>query len=381
LAFRKLSSSKTNTATSSALWASADSLDKKSEQGKFVNKDKTKGAVVRPATKFNHRIGSAEFPAAKNRYRLYVSEACPWAHRCLIVHQLKGLDAAIPVTLTGWRLANISFKPPFDNYRGWDFFGKDQDQHSYTGATSRATSRAQDPRYDEPHGFDFIDQLYESACPGFRASYEEKNQRPYYSVPVLYDTLSGKIVNNESSAIVEMLNSDFNEWAERPGLELAPAHLAQTIEEVNATVYPHINDGVYRMGFATTQQAYENAYDAHWQAMDDMEARLGKSRFLTSDTEVTLADVRLFVSLARYDIVYFSHFKASRNRLSDMPNLSRYLRDLFRIPEFGGTTNLHACKFHYYESQRMLNPEGVYPKGPNVDYIYSEEGLAKKVVF
>jgi putative glutathione S-transferase len=196
-------------------------------------------------------------------------------------------------------------------------------------------------------------------------------------VPVLYDEKENRIVSNESSEIIEMLNSAFDKWSTRPKLDLHPPHLQKKIDEVNEIIYPHINDGVYRCGFAGTQEAYENAYHAHWEAMDDVEARLGKTRFLCSDTEVTLADVRLFVTLVRYDAIYVSHFKTGRNRIKDMKNMDRYFRDLWRIPEFKACTNLEACKFHYHDSQRMVNPTGIVPVGPVQNWEHTK-GLHKE---
>jgi len=322
------------------------------EQESLANKDTSAGSFQREPTVFHHRIGSEAYPAASGRYRLYVAPACPWACRCWLTLTLKGLEGVVAVTLTGDRLANISFEPPWDAYHGWDF----------TAAS------------EEPHGFAFIDELYEHASPGYRASHEDVGKRPCYSVPVLFCELTQSIVSTESAEIIEMLNSEFNALPEtkRPLLDLSPPTLKQSIDSVNAIVYPSINDGVYRCGFATSQEAYESAYEAHWKGMDEVEELLSTQRFLCGDV-LTLADVRLFPSLVRYDAVYYSHFKTSRSTLRhDMPNLHRFLRDVYRLPGVASTVRVERCKGHYYESQRMVNPSGVVPKGPDFEAFFAD---------
>lgn len=328
-------------------WGKKEDIgDENTEQAKFANKDNTPGAMHRPATKFHNKIGSSEFPAeSNNRYHLYVSESCPWAHRCHVLWRLKSLQNIVGLTLTGWKLENISHTPPFDDYHGWDFVESGSGSYSYS----------------EPNGFKFIEDLYEKAHPGYRQEWESRGQRPYYAVPVLYDTKTEKIVSSESAEIIQMLNEAFEEFAPTT-LNLEPANLKSKMEEVNSIVYPTINDGVYRCGFAGSQQAYENAYKSHWEGMDKIEALLGESRFLTGE-EFTLSDVRLWTTLARYDTVYFSHFKTNRSMVKDMPNLYRFLRDVYRIEGVKSTLNLEWIKKHYYWSQRMVNPTGIWPLG------------------
>ncbi|GMH89228.1 hypothetical protein TL16_g11391, partial [Triparma laevis f. inornata] len=334
--------------TDATSWGKASDIgDKNTEQAKFANKDNTPGAMHRPATKFHHKIGDPQFPAeGNNRYHLYVSEACPWAHRCHVTWVLKKLEGVVGLTLTGWKLENISHSPPFDDYHGWDFV--DSGSGSYS--------------YKEPNNFSHIEELYELAHPGYREEWESRGQRPYYAVPVLYDTKTKTIVSSESAEIIQMFNSAFNSCGADSSFDLEPASMKQQIEDVNAIVYPTINDGVYRCGFCTSQQAYENAYNSHWEGMDKVEAILGESRFLTGDT-LTLSDIRLWTTLARYDTVYYSHFKTNRSRISEMPNLYRFLRDVYRIKGVESTLNLEWIKKHYYWSQRMVNPTGIWPLG------------------
>eukprot|EP00518_Triparma_eleuthera_P011637 CAMPEP_0182483102 /NCGR_PEP_ID=MMETSP1319-20130603/40636_1 /TAXON_ID=172717 /ORGANISM="Bolidomonas pacifica, Strain RCC208" /LENGTH=364 /DNA_ID=CAMNT_0024684871 /DNA_START=87 /DNA_END=1181 /DNA_ORIENTATION=+ len=338
------------------------------EQAKYQNTDKTAGAVHRPATSFHDWIGkevdgSVKYPAEAGRYRLIVSEACPWAHRCHIVWKLKGLEGIVSLSLTGWKLENIKSEPPFDDYHGWDFV---QDGEGY---------------YKEPSGRTHIESIYETASPGYRADWESRGMRPYFSVPVLFDELTNTIVSTESAEIIVMLNSAFDGLpGARTSVNLNSPEKRERQEAVNAIIYPGINDGVYRCGFARSQEAYENAYHAHWKAMDEVEDMLSKSRFLTGDT-ITLADVRLWTTLARYDTVYYAHFKTNRSHLCDMPNLYRFLRDFYRIEGVSETLNLEWIKKHYYWSQRMVNPTGIWPLGmPSEEKEYWEniEGLVEE---
>ncbi|KAH8073468.1 glutathione dehydrogenase [Aureococcus anophagefferens] len=326
------------------------------------------GAMVRPPMAFRARVGDAAHPAAAGRYRLYLSDACPWAHRCAIVLKLKGLERAA-ATRTGPLLENLRFAPPFDAYRGWPLVGDDR--------------------------FAFVDELYEHAAPGYRASHGDG--RPSFSVPVLFDEATQTIVNTESADIADMLNSRFDDFADRPDVDLAPAALAEAMDAVNAVVYPAINDGVYRCGFARTQEAYDAAHAAHARGMREIDGRLGRSRWLCGDRftlaavwkstsgtpcpektsnlsiKSKLADVRLFTTLARYDAIYSIHFKTGFRLAADFPNLHRFARDAMRL--LADTVDLDFAKEHHYASHRMLNPAGIVPRGPACDLLGDDADL------
>mmetsp|Transcript_17092 Transcript_17092/g.53391 ORF Transcript_17092/g.53391 Transcript_17092/m.53391 type:complete len:355 (-) Transcript_17092:114-1178(-) len=337
------------TAVSEERVATSRSMSTVSDAEKFASKDADPGAMKRQAVsrEFRERLSPhGEFPPEAGRYRLYVSKACPWAHRTLMTRALKGLEGAIPVTFTGYRLDNLaeSFDPARSHlYRGWDF----------TEAS------------EEPHGFEYLDQVYELAMPGYRDSFG--TSRPMFSVPVLFDEKTQRIVNAESGDIIRIFNEDMNEFATND-VDLAPAELREAMDEVDALVYPHVNDGVYRCGFARTQQAYDTAYEQHWNAMDALEARLASSPFLCGDT-LTLSDIRLFATLIRYDAVYYSHFKTSRNKLIELPNLFRFTKRIYNMPAVKSTCDIEFIKKHYFGSHGMLNPLGIVPKGPSLaDY-------------
>ncbi len=267
--------------------------------------------------------------AEPGRYHLYVSLACPWAHRTLIFRKLKKLEDVI----------SVSVVHPFMGENGWTFEREE-------GATG-------DTLYD----LDFLHQIYTKADPHYSGR---------VTVPVLWDKKEETIVNNESSEIIRMLNSAFDEWGDR-SLDFYPAPLRAEIDAVNAFVYPAINNGVYRAGFATTQEAYEEAFDTLFAALDKMEERLSRQRYLVGD-RLTEADWRLFTTLVRFDPVYVGHFKCNRQRIADYPNLSNYLRDLYQTPGVAETVNLHHIKHHYYGSHPTINPTRIVPKGPALDY-------------
>jgi putative glutathione S-transferase len=269
------------------------------------------------------------FKAEAARYHLYVSLACPWAHRTLIFRKLKKLEDVI----------SVSVVHHFMGENGWTFRLEE-------GATG-----------DTLYGLDYLHQIYTRADPHYSGR---------VTVPVLWDKKEETIVNNESSEIIRMLNSAFDEWGDR-SLDFYPAPLRAEIDAVNALVYPAINNGVYRAGFATTQEAYEEAFDTLFAALDGIEERLSRQRYLVGD-RLTEADWRLFTTLARFDPVYVGHFKCNRQRIADYPNLSNYLRDLYQVPRVAGTVNLHHIKHHYYESHPTINPARIVPKGPALDY-------------
>jgi len=230
------------------------------------------------------------------------------------------------------------FKPPFDEYMGWKMESS-----------------------EEPHGFSYTRELYEHASPGYFESFE--GAKPVCSVPILFDEKTQTIVSNESSEIIMMFNTAFNAFAKNPSLDLYPQALQAQINDVNPWIYDDINNGVYRCGFATTQDSYEAAQEAHWLAMDKAEALLEGKEYLVGET-LTMADVRLFPTLLRYDVVYFSHFKTARNHLADMPNLLRHTRKMIQMEGIKATINLSSICQHYYLCQKTVNPTGIVPRGP-----------------
>jgi len=289
--------------------------------GKWAGKD---GEFRRDASQFRCHIGSDIFPIEADRYHLYVSLACPWAHRALIFRQLKDLQTMIPVTTVQAEMLE----------HGWQF-------------------AEPEPLY----GFHFAHQLYSKA----QADYSGR-----VTVPILWDKKQHRIVCNESADMIRMLNSDFNALTHNHDDYYPPA-LRRDIDTINAFVYEHINNGVYRCGFATTQAAYDAAYERLFSALDMMEERLSSQRYLVGQ-QITEADVRLFTTLVRFDAVYVGHFKCNRNRIIDMPNLWGYLRDLFQQKGFGDTVNMEQIKRHYYISHRAINPTQIIPQGPIIDF-------------
>ncbi|MER8477208.1 glutathione S-transferase family protein [Mesorhizobium sp. M1163] len=269
------------------------------------------------------------FKAEPGRYHLYVSLACPWAHRTLIFRVLKKLEDVI----------SVSVVHHFMGADGWTFLAED-------GATG-----------DTLYGLDFLHQIYTRADPGYSGR---------VTVPVLWDKREQTIVSNESSEIIRMLNSAFDEWGDAK-LDFYPQPLRGEIDAVNALVYPAVNNGVYRAGFATTQPAYEEAFGELFSTLDMLEDRLSRQRYLVGG-RITEADWRLFTTLVRFDPVYVGHFKCTLRRIADYPNLSNYLRDLYQVPGVAGTVNLHHIKSHYYGSHETINPTRIVPVGPELDY-------------
>ncbi len=288
-----------------------------------------KGAFVRQQSAFRDAVtadGSSAFPAEAGRYHLYVSYACPWASRAIIIRKLKGLEDAIPMTVVD----------PERDDRGWRF-----------------TEDEADP----VNGFEYLAEAYELTDPDFDAR---------VTVPVLWDTKENRAVNNESAEIVRMLNSEFDEHAENPGLDLYPEELRDEIDTLNHRIYNSINNGVYRTGFASTQEAYEEAFVELFEALDWVDGILAGKRYLTGDT-ITEADWRLFVTLVRFDAVYVGHFKCNQRRIADYDNLSGYLRDLYQQPGIRETVNLDHIKRHYYRTHPKINPTRIVPMGPVLD--------------
>jgi glutathionyl-hydroquinone reductase len=290
------------------------------------------GEFVRAAYPFQGRItadGSSGYPAEAGRYHLYVSWACPWAHRSAIVRALLGLEQVI----------SFGVVDPVRDGRGWAF--RPGEGHGL----------------DEANGFAFLREAYEATEPGYPG---------HISVPVLWDKRSGRIVSNNFPDITIDLETQFGRWAD-PAVDLYPERLRSEIDEINALVYERVNNGVYRCGFARTQAAYHAAVTALFETLDRLEARLAGRRYLVGGA-LTEADVRLWVTLARFDFVYYSHFKCSLRRLTEYPNLWAYARDLYARPAFRGTTNFDHIKRHYYMTHGGINPTRIVPDGPLLDW-------------
>jgi putative glutathione S-transferase len=271
--------------------------------------------------------GSGPHPAVAGRYHLYVSLACPWAHRTVIVRSLKGLEDVV----------SMSVVDPVRDERGWAF--RDGPGHGP----------------DPVNGFAFLAEAYAASDPEFAGR---------VTVPVLWDRGTGRIVNNESADVIRMLNAEFPGGDER--LDLFPEALRDEIDQVNALVYPAVNDGVYKAGFAASQAAYEEAFDVLFGALDLLDARLSASRWLVGN-RFTEADVRLFTTLVRFDPVYEVHFKCNLRRIADYPALSGFVRDVYQTPGVAATVDMDHIKRHYYLTHRRLNPIGIVPKGPALD--------------
>jgi len=273
--------------------------------------------------------GEAGFKAEPGRYHLYVSLACPWAHRTLIFRKLKGLEEIIPISIVHWHMGA----------EGWVF-------EDGPGTIP-----------DTVNGAEKLHQIYTKAKPDYTGR---------VTVPVLWDKLRGTIVSNESAEIIRMFNSAFDKQTGSTA-DFYPDHLREEIDTVNEAVYHKVNNGVYKCGFATEQKPYEEAFDALFETLDDLEQRLSRQRYLLGD-RITEADWRLFTTLVRFDPVYHGHFKCNLRRLADYPNLWNYTRDLYQVPGVSATVNLHHIKHHYYESHPTVNPSGIVPKGPAIDY-------------
>lgn len=302
------------------------------------------GAFNRTPSTFRNSISkdkTSQFPAESGRYHLYISYACPWASRCLAFVNLKGLDKAITFTSVQpkWERTKET-----DEYMGWVF-----------PVTSTEKPGAEP---DPLNGVRTIRDLYELAS----SNYSGK-----YTVPVLWDKKLNTIVNNESGEIIRMLNTEFNEIAENANLDLYPSHLQAMIDDVNGWVYNAINNGVYKCGFAKKQGPYEEAVTQLFEALDKCEAILTNQRYICGDV-LTEADIRLFVTLIRFDEVYAVHFKCNKKLLREYPNLFNYTKDIYQIPGMSSTVHMDHIKDHYYGSHPTINPYGIVPVGSNTDY-------------
>ncbi|MFC5752045.1 glutathione S-transferase family protein [Actinomadura rugatobispora] len=293
-----------------------------------VETEMSGGGFVRQPNRFTDTItadGSSGHRAEPGRYRLLVSLACPWAHRTLIVRRLLGLEETISVGVVD----------PIRDERGWRF-----------------------PEPDPVTGATFLSELYLATAPSFDGR---------YTVPCVWDAETGLLVTNDFPAITITMETEFAAWHAAGAPDLYPERLRPEIDELDERVYQTVNNGVYQAGFATAQEPYDQAVEALFATLDALEERLAGNRYLFGD-RVTEADVRLYPTLARFDAVYYSHFKCNLRRLVDYPNLWAYARDLYSLPAFGETTDFDHIKRHYYVTQRMVNPSGVVPKGPLVDW-------------
>ncbi|MFI0355501.1 glutathione S-transferase family protein [Actinomadura sp. 9N407] len=290
-----------------------------------VEKEIAGGSFVRQPNRFTAKITAAgtDHPAVPGRYRLLVSYACPWAHRTLIVRKLLGLEDAIGVGVVD----------PIRDERGWRF-----------------------PEPDPVTGATFLSELYKATDPTFDGR---------YTVPCIWDTETRQLVTNDYPAITITMETEFAHAPDAP--DLYPERLRPEIDALNERIYETVNNGVYKAGFATAQAPYDEAVEALFTTLDTLEERLAASRYLFGD-DLTEADIRLYPTLARFDAVYHGHFKCNLKRLVDYPNLWGYARDLYSLPAFRETTDFDHIKRHYYVTQRMINPSGVVPRGPLLDW-------------
>lgn len=304
--------------------------DTKSRDGKFQRKDAQFRNWI-TADGSDGPNGEKGYPAESGRYHLYVNLACPWAHRTLIFRSLKGLEQAISVSVVHWKMKE----------NGWEF------QPGDLGSTE-----------DHLYGLDYAHQIYTKADPNYTGR---------VTVPILWDKKEQTIISNESSEIIRMFNSSFDALATNDIPDFYPTHLRDAIDSVNELVYHNINNGVYKSGFATTQTAYEDAYEALFEAMDKLEESLNSQKYIAGD-QLTEADWRLFTTLLRFDPVYHGHFKCNKKRLVDYPNLWALTRELYQYPGVAETVNIPHIKAHYYGSHETINPTGIIPCGPEIDF-------------
>jgi glutathionyl-hydroquinone reductase len=288
------------------------------------------GSFRRQESRFRDWVsadGSTAYPAEPGRYHLYVSWACPWAHRAIIGRRLKGLEHVI----------GVSVVDPIRDERGWAFTGGEY--------------------VDRVNGFSFLSEAYEATDPGYEGR---------HSVPVLWDTHTGRIVSNESADILRMLDHGFGDLADR-SVDLYPRHLRPTIDRLGADIYDTVNNAVYKAGFATSQEVYEREVRTMFDTLDRLDAHLATSRFLLGDRPVE-TDWRLFTTLVRFDAVYFIHFKCSIRRLVDYRHLWPYARDLYQQPGIAETVRFEEIRAHYYGTHPMINPSGIVALRPEADF-------------
>lgn len=278
---------------------------------------------------FVRKDSSSEFPAVANRYHLYASLACPWAHRVIIVRKLKGLEKIIGMTIVD----------PVRDEKGWRF--------------------TEEP--DPINNFDYLKQAYIASDPGFDAR---------VTVPVLWDCIKQKIVNNSEDDLTYMMNTEFEDFS-LTQLDLHPENLRTEIEELERIIYENINNGVYQAGFATTQSAYELAVEKLFKTLDFLEDRLSNSQYLFG-SQIVECDWRLFVTLIRFDAVYHGHFKCNQRRIIDYPNLYRYMCELYQLDGISSTVNFDHIKRHYYMTHPEINPTRIVPIGPDLEFTFNK---------
>jgi len=299
---------------------------------RWYDTEKTGGKFVRQDSQFRNWITTDEpdqFAAEADRYHLYVSYACPWAHRTLIFRALKGLESMISISVVHW----------FMGENGWTF------------------EQGEDTIADTLNDAQFLYQIYTKVNPSFTGR---------VTVPILWDKKTNSIVNNESSEIIRMFNSAFDHLGAMAG-DYYPAKLRSQIDLINDRVYHTVNNGVYKAGFATTQRAYEEAVNPLFESLDWLEEILATNRYLAGD-QITEADWRLFTTLVRFDPVYVGHFKCSKRRIVDYPNLWAYTRELYQIPKVADTVNFTHIRNHYYQSHQSINPTRIVPIAPELDF-------------
>lgn len=307
-------------------------------QDKWYDTGKSKGKFVREDAQFRHWLSDdsqAQFPADKGRYHLFVSLACPWAHRTLIMRSLKGLQDYI----------DVSVVHPDMLENGWEFDGPEVGSPATVG--------------DQLFASQYMHQIYTRA----KSDYTGR-----VTVPVVWDSQTNQIVSNESAEIIRMFNSAFNSLTGNND-DYYPQALRGEIDEINEFVYHNINNGVYKTGFATTQDAYSEAFEALFDALEKVERRLEGKQWLVGG-QMTEADIRLFTTLVRFDAVYVGHFKCNKKRIADYPNLQALVERMYAIPAIASTTDLAHIKRHYYFSHRMINPTGVVPQGPKLPWYH-----------
>ena len=278
---------------------------------------------------FVRKDSSSEFPAVANRYHLYASLACPWAHRVIIVRKLKGLEKIIGMTIVD----------PVRDEKGWRF--------------------TEEP--DPINNFEYLKQAYIASDPGFDAR---------VTVPVLWDCIKQKIVNNSEDDLTYMMNTEFEDFS-LTQLDLHPENLRTKIEELERIIYENINNGVYQAGFATTQSAYELAVEKLFETLDFLEDRLSNSQYLFG-SQIVECDWRLFVTLIRFDAVYHGHFKCNQRRIIDYPNLYRYMCELYQLDGISSTVNFDHIKRHYYMTHPEINPTRIVPIGPDLEFTFNK---------
>ncbi|MBE9221991.1 glutathione S-transferase family protein [Cyanobacterium stanieri LEGE 03274] len=307
-------------------------------QNKWYDTDKNQGKFIRQASAFRNWItpdgepgitGKGGFKPELGRYHLYISLACPWAHRTLIFRKLKGLEEIIPISIVNWYMGE----------QGWTF--------------APAPGVIADPIFHAQ----YLHQIYTHAD----AQYTGR-----VTVPILWDKKTNTIVNNESSEIIRIFNNAFDGIGAKKG-DYYPPHLRSQIDQLNDRIYHNINNGVYKCGFATTQSAYEEALTPLFETLDWLETILSQKTYLTGN-QITEADWRLFTTLIRFDAVYVGHFKCNLRRIADYSHLSRYLNNLYTIEGIAETVDFDHIKKHYYQSHPTINPTGIVPVGPLLEF-------------